>query len=596
MKSNNIFISSILSLSILISSCGDMEYNEATINDEQWVLENAGQLSGLIGQIYASVTHDMGDAPGMYGAMLSSACDESELSLSISQIHRYYNGSWSVVNAFPETWTNSYQAIYAANDFLEKLGIIFSVLEDYKYNQDYLILRRRFELFPFQARFLRAYFHFELAKTYGDVPLMTKTLTPQEASLMERTNVQEVFRYIVKECDEINDRLPISYAKENDPTAQIGRINRPTVLALKARTLLYAASPLHTKGLTDTEIKELWHQAALASKELIDAASGWGITLSEQYQALWGPNNHYQVPEIIWFRTAWTSSNQFAKYNYPAGYENAMGGNCPTQNLVDAYEFNSSAPPQIAGKTWQEAEEHNALPDDPYQNLDPRFALTIARNGETWPTTIPYSDTPLETFDGGRNGAPTINASRTGYYLKKYVNGNNRIIPNEANSSYTWIIYRLGEFYLNYAEAMFNYSNRDATATGEGILNMSANEAINILRGRAGINMPLFTETGDAWEERYIRERMVELAFEGHRFWDVRRWKNNELAQSFMNIKTIRVNRTAVPGQESEYTYSYSRGQTIVRGQWDDKYYLYPIPFGEIQKVPGLTQNPGWFQ
>lgn len=585
MKIKYYFILPVILLQSTFISCLDLDYNEVQLNDEKWVFENYGQVERLLTNVYAHVRFDLGFSTSAYdygfnGAMLASATDESDYSRSLSWIHRYYNGAWSSVNSFPDTWINSYQAIYGANDLLEKMDKVYATLEEYRHNtsgaSSYENLRAKFELFPYQARFLRAYFHFELAKTYGNVPLVTRTLTAEEANNLTRTPVQTVFQFIVDECDDIVDKLPITYANEPDP--QIGRVNRATVLALKARTLLYAASPLHNS----TNSKEAWHKAAIASKELIDYASAWGITLSP-YNNLWGPNSHYATSEIIFIRRV-SNTRDLQRFNYPAGNENAMGGNCPTQNLVDAYEYSLRAPSDLQGKTWPQAEEEDILPENPYQNLDPRFSLTVARNGDTWPLVAPYSNNPLETYDGGRNGQPQQGATRTGYYLKKYLDGTRNITSANPNTSYqSWVIYRLGEFYLNYAEAMFNYMDRDATATGEGILDMSANDAINVLRSRSDIGMPLFgSETnGDVWEERYMRERMVELAFEGHRFWDVRRWKKG--AQFFTQIKTINVARNG----------TVTRGATLSR-LWNERNNLYPIPFEEIVKAPNLVQNPGW--
>jgi len=583
MKKISIIVSIIIAIGI--SGCEDLKYNEVPVFDEKWMFDNQSQVNSMVGVIYAHIRHGLGNQgdQGLNGAMLASAIDESDFSNSISTIHRYYNGAWSSINAFSDTWTNSYEAIYETNNLLEKLDKIFATLEEYKYNTtssdiSYEQLRQIFELFPYQIRFLRAYFHFELAKTYGDVPLVTRTLSPDEANQLKPSSVQDVFQFIVDECDAIMEFLPISYASQSGNN--IGRVNRPAVLALKARTLLYAASPLYKPA----NPQEAWHKAAIACKELIDHAEGWGITLSK-YSDLWSATNFYAVPEVIWFRGA-GNTNQFARYNYPVGYENAMGGNCPSQNLVDAYEYSNSATADRKGKSFGEVNP-TAIPANAYQNLDPRFGLTIAKNGDTWPTVSPYNTNPLETFENGKNGPPIVNATTTGYYLKKYINGGNRIVNPEVSTQYTWITYRLGEFYLDYAEAMFYYMGHDATATGDGTLDMSANDAINVLRSRSDINMPPFgSETnGDAWEERYRRERMVELAFEGHRFWDVRRWRLPDNKDLFSpDIKTVRVSRDG----------TVTRGSEIYRGVWDEKYYLYPIPFGELQKAKGLSQNPGW--
>ena len=583
MKKISIILSIIVMM--LISGCESMKYNEVAMFDEKWMFENQGEVNSMIGVIYAHTRHGLGyqTDSGMEGAMLSSAIDEADFANSISIVHRYYNGAWSSINSFSDIWTNSFAAIYKTNNLLEKLDKVFETLEEYKYNTtsssiSYEQLVQIFELYPYQVRFLRAYFHFELARAYGNVPLVTRTLTPEEANQLKPSPVQDVFQYIVDECDAIMEFLPITYATQTGN--HIGRVNRPTVLALKARTLLYAASPLFNPA----NPREAWRKAAIASKELIDYAEGWGIELSA-YSSLWSSNNYFTVPEIIWFRGA-DHSGRMAEYNYPVGYDNVKGGNCPSQNLVDAYEYSNSAPADIRGKSFGEVNP-TTIPANAYQNLDPRFAWTIAKNGDTWPTIAPYNVNPLETFENGRNGPPVVNATTTGYYLKKYVNGGTRLVSPILNFQTAWVTYRLGEYYLNYAEAMFNYMGHDATAKGEGILDMSANEAINVLRSRPSMNMPLFgTETNDdVWLERYRRERMVELAFEGHRFWDVRRWRLADDKNLFSNvIKTVKVSRDG----------TVTRGPEINRGGWQDKYYLYPIPFGELQKAKGLSQNPGW--
>jgi len=586
MKKYSIILSIIVAIGI-IPGCDSLKYNEVSIYDEEWVFENQSQVNGLLGVVYGMVQHGLGNSGNETGgAMLASASDESDFSVSLNNIHRYYNGAWSSVNSFPSIWVNSFQAIYLANNFLEKLDKVFATLDQYKYNEggvtysgqsslSYDQLQKIFELFPYQARFLRAYFHFQLARAYGNVPLVTRTLTPDEANQLKPTSAQEIFKFIVDECDAIIEFLPITYAQQSGN--HIGRINRPTVLALKAQTLLYAASPL----FKPSDPKEAWRKAAIASKQLIDYAEGWGISLAG-YSSLWGPTTHYAVPEIIWFRYM-ENGNNVARWNFPVGNELATGGNCPSQNLVDAYEYNSSAPADRQGKTFGEVNPET-IPADAYQNLDPRFGMTVAKNGDTWPTVTPYNANPLETFQGGRNGPPVMNATTTGYYLKKYVNGGNRLVSPVINSHYTWIVYRLGEFYLNYAEAMFNYMDRNATVKGDGILDMSANDAINVLRKRASVNMPLFgNETnGDAWEKRYINERMVELAFEGHRFWDIRRWEKGP--ELYSAVKTVRVSRDG----------TVVRGPEIDRGSWQNKYYFYPIPFGELIRAKGLVQNPGW--
>ena len=143
----------------------------------------------------------------------------------------------------------------------------------------------------------------------------------------------------------------------------------------------------------------------------------------------------------------------------------------------------------------------------------------------------------------------------------------------------------MGEFYLNYAEAVFRYlGSADAT---DSEFTMSAREAASMTREREGVEMPAFplNMSNDAFWEAYKKERMVELAFEGHRFWDVRRWK--EADKYFVNIEGLQISKT---GDNAAYSYA-----TVVNTrQWDDKMYLFPIPQSERMKNPNLSQNPGW--
>lgn len=202
------------------------------------------------------------------------------------------------------------------------------------------------------------------------------------------------------------------------------------------------------------------------------------------------------------------------------------------------------------------------------------------KNGDLWPSNS-VQQIVIETYQGGFNGSPKYGATPTGYYLKKFVDGSCVTTANNPTvTRHNWIVMRLAEFYLNYAEAMYNYYG-DADATGE--FGMSANQAVNVLRNRPDIMMPEFSGSTD-FEERYMRERMVELAFEGHRFWDVRRWKKGGEFFNKIEIANFRLD------SNSELILN----RTTKSRMWDDKYNLYPIPQSEIQKNRNLTQNPNW--
>ncbi len=544
-----------------LGSCADLEYHEVSLRDEDWTYEffNDG-VKNMIWDVYAQMyNNELADNSTNF---LAGATDEAQYALEIGAVNNYYNGGWSTANPLSGTWDKSYTALAEIHTILEKIDKID--LTEWKYNDNYNIWQQQLDNFPYELRFLRAYFYFELFKTYGDVPLVTTTLTNGQANNMQRTPADKVVKFIVDELDEIATYLPISYAEE--PYAEIGRATRAAAYALKARTLLYAASPLHNP----TGDKTKWAAAAEASKYVIDHAKDWGLSLSP-YSELWGDNAFFNK-ELI-FGLGRDMDNAFEMANYPVGVENGKSGSCPTQSLVDQYEF------QDNGQTFGERYSGSTvdLTTNPYDGLDPRFALTVVKNGDEWPSNGTQKKV-IETFVGGFNAAPKYGATPTGYYLRKFVDGSCvTTTDNQVKRHHTWIVMRLAEFYLDFAEAAYYATGSANDAT----FGMTANEAVNVLRNRSDIAMPAFTEDGDAWVQRYERERLVELAFENHRFWDVRRWMKGE--QYFKNITVATITDAG-----------NTLTRTVKTRNWDEKYNLFPIPQSEILKNGNLTQNTGW--
>ena len=545
---------------LIPAACVDLNYSEENTRDEEWTYEYfENGIKNMVFDVYAQVYNNEFESNSAY--FLAGATDEAQYALETGAVNNYVNGGWSAANPYSRTWSKCYTAIADANMFLEKLAQ--ADISSWQYNPDYRNWVQQLELFPYEVRFLRAYFYFELFRSYGDVPLVTTTLTNAEANTITRTPADEIVKFIVEEIDEIAPYLPVSYVTEVN--SEVGRATRGAALALKARTLLYAASPL----FNPTNDRSRWAAAAEACKVILDNAATWGLKLSA-YGSLWGHDAFYN-PELI-FGLGRGEFNSFEMANYPVGVENGSSGNCPTQTLVDQYEFQEGG--QTFGERYPGSIDLNA--GDPYEGLDPRFALTVVKNGDEWPTNGSQKKA-IETFNGGFNASPKYGATPTGYYLKKYVDGACvTTADNQTTRRHTWILFRLGEIYLDYAEAVFNATGSAKDAT----FGMTANEAINKLRNRPDIQMPEFTEDGEAWVARYERERMVELAFENHRFWDVRRWKKGP-----QYFRTIQVANISAGLQLTRAT---------VSRQWDDKYYFYPIPQSELKKNPNLTQNAGW--
>lgn len=562
-----------------LASCGEqMDYNEYNIYDKDYVTLNFSNVGGFMTDIYNSVDYDFGQGYG--GAILGSASDESEYAVKGNSIEDFYNGAWSPSNAKSGMWTSMYSAIATCNLVIDEFqGLKFDELV---LNSDYDQQLYRYQNYKWECRFWRAYFYFNLVRQYGAVPLVTKRENAEITNSRPRVSSDSIFQYIFAECDVVKDSIIKDYSNLGAmalPTEQeTGRANNLAVLALRARAALYWASPL----FNPSNDKERYHKAALYTNELIEACEARGMKLAGSYESLWSKDNWTDPKitcEIIFGRRFYGSgkdgaSNTFEGYNYPVGIEGGKGGNCPTQNLVDAYEMKATGlRPDAAGSGYDAA--------NPYKGRDPRFDATIAKNGDLWPST---NKTGLQTYYGGLNAEPLLGGTPTGYYIKKLCHP---AIDLSAKSKYTvdnhtWITYRLGEFYLNMAEALYRYLG-SATATTDEFKH-PANYYVNLVRSRSGMpDFPASLSNADFWD-KYKNERMVELAFEGHRFWDVRRWK--EADKYFKSIVEMKLTKN------SDGTISYTRN--TVNRLWDDKMYFFPIPQTEILKNTNLIQNANW--
>lgn len=552
------------------TSCSDeMNYKEYSVFGEDYIKETFARAGGVLTSAYNDLDYDFGNYGG---ALLASATDESVYSHPGNAIESFYNGAWSPTNNNDASlWTKCWRGISYANLYLDEFTDL--TFDDYKTDLNYLQEMHQYNNFQYEARFLRAYYYFLLVRAFGGVPLKVNHMDAAEANALPRATADEVFEFIDKECVEIKDTIIKNYRDLGTmalSAIESGRVNNLAVLALRARAALYHASPLFTQGKSEEEKKALWKAAAEANWAVITECRNRGMRLNPTYANLFNKDNWSEANECIFVRRISSSSNQFEQYNYPIGLENAGGGNCPTQNLVDAYEMTN-------GKAINDPESGYDS-QNPYVNRDSRLAATVARNGELW------ADVTLETFQGGANGQPIAYATPTSYYLKKYINKGIIIGGASANAErHHWVIFRLGEFYLNYAEAMLNYTG-DGYATAPG-LSTTAWAAINTVRTRAGQPDLANGLNFDQFKDKYENERFVELAFEGHRFYDVRRWMEAE--KYFKAIRGMQITKNA----DETLTFTPT---TVQNRQWDNKMYFFPLAQSEILKSGALTQNPGW--
>lgn len=570
MKKINILLSSSIAV-LLLSSCNPILDREMILTmTEKQALESYDVAQKRVNGLYTYLTN--GFSP-VGGAMMAAASDEAEYSVASSSVHMFNNGSWNPLNNPDNVWTYYYQGIRQATLFLETADQIN--MERYKLdpqNQaDYEMRMANIERWKYEARFLRAYFYSELVKRYGGVPLANELMDMDtDYRNIPRNTLQECIDFIVDECGQVAPHLPAVYQ-----ASDMGRVTRGAALALKSRVLLYAASelfnnPVWAQGyerkdlisLSGTDRQTRWENAAKAAGEVLwgaDVAEA-GYKLSGNYQSLF---RSFSDNEIVLVRRN-GYDNSFEKSNYPIGADQATGGTAPSGNLVDAYET-------TGGRTftWKDP----SMAARPYENRDPRFAATIMPNNST------FQGRPVECWEGGADGPDKNNASRTGYYLLKYVDPELKLLQGQS-AIHSWIIIRLGEIYLNYAEAMNEAYGPDA----KGIYGKSAREAVNEVRGRVG--MPdVVADSKEEMREKIRHERRVELAFEDHRFWDVRRWMTapDDLNAPLKGVKVTRLSYNSFEYQSVEVeSRSFKRSM-----------YFYPIPQNELN-ITGWPQNPLW--
>lgn len=542
----------------VLASCNFMNCDESddyTLNEIQGSYNRVKQF---VNNIYGYLPSDF---CSIDGAMQDAATDDAIHVYETSNIQRFVNGTWSANNTIDDKFAQYYNGIHDANYYLENmLGLDF---KDWEYGDDYEYWMQNYANYEYEVRFLRAYFYFELVKRYQNIPLITEVLTQEEANAATPVTSDAIFDFIISECTELAKVLPVNYDGFKDK--EYGRVTKGVALALKARASLYAASPL----FNSTNENSKWVNAAEAAYELIGNASAYGYSLDTNFANLFDAKNN-NSKEAIWVRPT-GENNGFEASNFPMGVTGGKTSTCPTENLVSAFDM-------ADGRSFDWDNED--MKKNPYEGRDPRFYQTIVYNGLKWP-----ADKPVEIYEGGSNGLPLLNATTTGYYLRKYVNNSISFEPGAptAKAHHNWILFRYAEVLLNYAEAMAN-AYGDINATTEKC-KMSALEAINAVRGRLGVEMPPLSTslTPAEFLEKVKHERRVELAFEGHRFWDLRRWKDLDESKDIYGIKIVKT------GDEITYTKFLMEQRKI-----EDKLYFYPIANAELFKNGNLQQNPGW--
>ena len=516
------------------------------------------------------------------GDFLDAASDDAiSINNNEPEIYKLFMGRYSAVSRLTDMeWGGYYQGIRKANILINNIDVV-------PFNLTYINALGETKPLNYtmkaEARFLRAHFYFELVKRYGGVPLIGDNVYVLGDDVqLPRNTFAQCIDYIVRELDEIKDdlrSLPMADATEfaHAPTKE-------ACLAMKARVLLYAASPLFNEKPLEAGNELIgypsydsgrWNLAAQAAKDLIDQYGPKGkgtLNLAQDYRNIfvdfYGGNN----PELIFFRPV-GKNKSIETANGPLGFSgNSLGnGNTnPTQNLVESFLMKDGT------------KYVSTSVDDPFKNRDPRLDFTILHHGSRW------LNTTLDTQVGGTHNPSGAQYSRTCYYMAKFMK-DYQTSSNYEDNIHLWVMYRYGEVLLNYAEALNEVALAGGTIDNKEVLN-----SLIQLRKRAGIEpgnenyygLPA-PQNYDAAEMREIirNERRIEMAFEEQRYWDIRRWR---IAEDIFKEPLEGLNIQVV-GNKTIYN-----EVNVLSAEFDTKRYFYPIPYSEVIKNGNMIQNPNW--
>jgi hypothetical protein len=565
----------------LLASCKkDSFLGQTTTSNltEESVFKDSANTVRFLAGIYENVGFSASASRFTYGpdifhqtpnGGLDASSDEAEVfSSGGSTALAWETGTINAAVVTDDAYKRSYTNIRAVNQLLKNLAK--SPINDFVKTQ-----------MKAEARFLRAWYYAILLKHYGGIHLVGDSLYNYTDNIPAvRNTYEECVNYIVAECDAAAQDLPNSQSGVN-----YGRASKGACLALKSRVLLYAASPLFNQhpltgtkndavlGYTDYKL-DRWKKAQDAAAAVIGLGayqlnvdnSTAGIGFRDLFITRY--NNEYI------FQLMRPKDNYDLESLFQPPSRTGKNGAFPLQGLVDAFPMKNGKP------ITDPKSGYNA--QNPYAGRDPRLDYTVIRDQTPLQNRLVSGFTPVNIFQGNYNGIITgpdavHNGTSTGYYTNKMLSPN--AVANDFlhHTERCLPLIRYGEILLNYAEAANEFNGPDGTVY----------EAVEKIRERAGLS-PFKLPSGLSQEEmrQVIRnERRIELAFEEHRFWDVRRWK---IAEQTDNIQTkgMEINRNG-----NEVTYKIF---DVRKRNFRPAMYLWPLPQAEVAKSPEVIQNPGY--
>lgn len=628
MKKQNSIYTLLIALLCFVSSCdylGVSDQLAGGLQNTEQVFDNVSYTKRWYANVFAGIPDYSGINSVNVGAFKNpwtGMCDE--LVVGYGNSSKYNNSDRNAANMGFHRYGDCYKYIRQANIFLQKAHLIMTTG-----TQGDQLLEDELTQMKANVRFMRAFYHYLLFEQYGPIILVKdKIYNATEDQDVPRNTVDEVIEYIDSELTAVASELtqePIFEDKDYRAWPTKG-----VALAVRAKLWLYAASPLLNGGyrealsVTNPDGTRLfpdydagkWEKALAACKDFIDYAEAGRYELYKEYKddngAVIDPDksvyNLFQkyTHEIIWAtaNNDWGGMNgdAFDRRIAPRCEKNGLGSTGVTQELVDAFYmkdgFPVSATAYLPQSTLYQEEGYGTYKDqndnfskkytnvtvsNRYLNREPRFYNTVFFNGRQWPVSC----NQVLFYNGGNSGVQEGQATLTGYMLFKRFNRSVSLTnPGVASQFRPSIIFRLADFYLMYAEAANEVNPNDARVL----------KYLNLVRERAGLPdietlNPAIRGNQELQRAAIQRERQIELATEGQRYFDVRRWmiadKNGEGRQ---NGYVHGMNVRGELNDKEDFNRIVEASQIV----FNRKMYLYPMPDSEMRKTKNLVQNPGW--
>jgi hypothetical protein len=558
--------------SVVLFSC---KRNVLDIDPQDRIAENAvwadeALIRAYHNELYNAIPH------GFYIHMYSKYTDEAYNSAPCCGANIFKLNTFSPNNineagggdfwgGYIYYWNHGYTYLRKVNIFLEKMAA-----------DDALEFAGKDRLMA-EARFVRAFIYFNLIERFGGVPIIKRSYELKDVDSVKftRNTFDECVDFIQQDISEALPGLPDNYPSTEEK--DYGRATKDACYALASRLYLYAASPL----FNPTNNAAKWQKAADAAAVFTENGDR-GYTLYADYRSLFNQNSGAPQKEYIFTRNFTTANfHQAPAHNLGRRY-GAYGGwwasNGPTQNLVDDYDMINGEPAFTwTGNVKTVNPASNYDPQRPYKDRDPRFEASIIHDSTVFQgDTLQMWVSTTGTKFGYDSWKQSSDNPRTSYWIRKFM-PESQTISFAERYTIPWPHFRLAEIYLNYAEARFELGDET-----------TCRDYISKVRARVGMPPIPASVTGQALRQRLYNERRIELAFESHRFFDIRRWKiaaiiENRPIYGMDIIKDLSTGAT-----------TYSPVLLLQKNPYQDKMNLLPVETAEIQRNPDLAQTKDW--